>query len=77
MSEMTAGEVLEQLIVTKEQVDEATGKIIPEDFKIKSAQGYYDQLQKYYASEKGAGYSLPWAKTRSNSSRAALPELVG
>ena len=40
MSEMTAGEVLEQLIVTKEQVDEATGKIIPEDFKIKSAQGY-------------------------------------
>ena len=63
MSEMTAGEVLEQLIVTKEQVDEATGKIIPEDFKIKSAQGYYDQLQKYYASEKGAGYSLPWAKT--------------
>ena len=63
MSEMTTGEVLEQLIVTKEQVDEATGKIIPEDFKIKSAQGYYDQLQKYYASEKGAGYSLPWAKT--------------
>ena len=63
MIEMTAGEVLEQLIVTKEQVDEATGKIIPEDFKIKSAQGYYNQLQKYYASEKGAGYSLPWAKT--------------
>ena len=63
MSEMNAGEVIDQLIITKEQVDEATGKIIPEDFKIKSSQSYYDQLQKYYAEEKGAGYSLPWAKT--------------
>jgi twinkle protein len=63
MSEMKVDEVLEQLIITKEQVDEATGKIIPEDFKIKSSQSYYDQLQKYYAEEKGAGYSLPWAKT--------------
>ena len=63
MSEMKVDEVLEQLIITKEQVDEATGKVIPEDFKIKSSQSYYDQLQKYYAEEKGAGYSLPWAKT--------------
>ena len=63
MIEMNAGEIIDQLIITKEQVDEATGKIIPEDFKIKSSQSYYDQLQKYYAEEKGAGYSLPWAKT--------------
>ena len=63
MTEMTAGEVINQLIITKEQVDEATGKIVPADYKIKSSQGYYDQLQKYYAEEKGAGYSLPWAKT--------------
>jgi twinkle protein len=63
MTEMTAGEVINQLIITKEQVDEATGKVIPGDYKIKSSQSYYDQLQKYYAEEKGAGYSLPWAKT--------------
>ena len=63
MTEMTAGEVINQLIITKEQVDEATGKIVPADYKIKSSQGYYEQLQKYYAEEKGAGYSLPWAKT--------------
>ena len=63
MSEMNAGEIIDQLIITKEQVDEATGKIIPEDFKIKSSQSYYDPLQKYYAEDKGAGYSLPWAKT--------------
>jgi twinkle protein len=63
MTEMTAGEVINHLIITKEQVDEATGKIVPADYKIKSSQGYYDQLQKYYAEEKGAGYSLPWAKT--------------
>ena len=66
MTEMTAGEVINQLIITKEQVDEATGKIVPADYKIKSSQGYYDQLQKYYAEEKGAGYSLPWAKTDGN-----------
>ena len=63
MSEMNVGQIIDQLVITKEQVDEATGKIIPEDFKIKSSQGYYQQLKKYYASEKGAGYSLPWAKT--------------
>lgn len=63
MSEMNAGEVLEQLIITKEQVDEATGKLIPEDFKIKSSQSYYENLKKYYSEEKDSGYSLPWAKT--------------
>ena len=63
MSEMTVGQIVNQLIITKEQVDEATGKIVPADYKIKSSQGYYEQLQKYYAEEKGAGYSLPWAKT--------------
>jgi twinkle protein len=63
MSEMNVEKILDHLVITKEQVDEATGKIISEDFKIKSAQGYYEQLKKYYASEKGAGYSLPWAKT--------------
>ena len=63
MSEMTADEVLEQLIITKEQVDEATGKTIPQDFKIKSSLGYYDQLKKYYEEEKGSGYALPWQKT--------------
>lgn len=60
---MNVDEVLEQLIITKEQVDEATGKVIPEDFKIKSSQSYYEQLQNYYTKEKGSGYSLPWAKT--------------
>ena len=63
MSEMTANQVLEQLIITKEQVDESTGKTIPQDFKIKSSLGYYDQLKKYYEEEKGSGYSLPWQKT--------------
>jgi ABC-type sugar transport system ATPase subunit len=63
VSEMTVGQIVNQLIITKEQVDEATGKIVPADYKIKSSQGYYEQLQKYYAEEKGAGYSLPWAKT--------------
>lgn len=66
MSEMNVGEILDQLVITKEQVDAATGKIIPEDFKIKSAQSYYNQLQKYYEEEKGSGYSLPWAKTDNN-----------
>jgi len=63
MTDMTVDKVLRQLIITKEQVDEATGKITPANYKIKSSEGYYEQLQKYYAEEKGAGYSLPWSKT--------------
>lgn len=60
---MNTGEIIEQLTITKEQVDEYTGKVTPADYKIKSSQSYYEQLNKYYKQEKNSGYSLPWAKT--------------
>ena len=64
MTDMTVDQVMKQLVITKAQVK---GQEEPEhDFKIKSSQSYYEQLQRYYAEEKGAGYSLPWAKTDGN-----------
>lgn len=66
MSEMTVGQLMDRLIITKEQVDEETGLMTPADYKIKSTDGYYDQLVKYYKEEKGSGYSLPFAKADGN-----------
>ena len=63
MSEMTVDQLINRLVITKEQVDEETGKITPADYKIKTTEGYYDQLTRYYREEKDSGYSLPWAKT--------------
>lgn len=59
----TAGEIMNRLVITKEQVDEATGEMIPADFKIKDSLSYLEQLKKYYKEDKGSGYALPWAKT--------------
>jgi len=63
MNEMTTEQILNRLVITKEQVDEETGNIVPADYKIKTTEGYYDQLTRYYREEKDSGYSLPWAKT--------------
>ena len=63
MREMNTGEIMDRLVITKEEIDEATGELIPADYKIKTTSGYFEQLDKYYKEEKGAGFSLPWAKT--------------
>ena len=59
----TVGDIMERLVITKDMIDDATGEFIPADFKIKTTDSYFEQLKKYYKDEKGAGYSLPFAKT--------------
>jgi len=66
MNEMTVSQLLDRLVITKEQVDSETGKITQADYKIKSTDGYFEQLKKYYKEERNAGYSLPFAKADNN-----------
>jgi twinkle protein len=58
----TLGDIFERLVITKEMIDKETGESLPDDFKIKTTESYFEQLKKYYAGEKDSGYSLPFAK---------------
>lgn len=62
----TVGEIMDRLVITKEMIDDATGEMIPVDFKIKTTENYFEQLKKYYSEERGSGYSLPFAKADNN-----------
>lgn len=66
MIDMTVGEMVNRLIITKDVVDSETEKVTQADYKIKSTDGYLDQLTKYYEGERDAGYSLPFAKAEGN-----------
>ena len=63
---MNVGEMMDRIIVTKEMVDENNGEHIVTDYKVKSTDGYLEQLKKFYKEERGSGYSLPWTKLESN-----------
>lgn len=63
---MNVGEMMDRIIVTKEMVDETNGEHIVTDYKVKSTDGYLEQLKKFYKEERGSGYSLPWTKLESN-----------
>lgn len=63
---MNVGEMMDRIIVTKEMVDETNGEQIVTDYKVKSTDGYLEQLKKFYKEERGSGYSLPWTKLESN-----------
>ena len=66
MSEITVGEMMDRIIITKKQIDDEHGELEINDYKIKSTDGFYEQLIKYYRDEKDSGYSLPFAKTDGN-----------
>jgi len=60
--ELTAGEVMKNLIITKKEVDEYTG-LHKTDFKIKSLDTFADSVVKYYTTDSTTGYTLPWQRT--------------
>ena len=63
---MNVEEMMERIIVTKDEIDEMTGEYIVTDYKVKSTDGYLEQLKKFYKEERGTGYALPWSKLESN-----------
>jgi len=63
---MMAGEVMDRIVITKDEIDEMTGEKIITDYKVKSTEGYLEQLKKYYTSELGSGYAMPFMKLDNN-----------
>ena len=66
VGDMNVEQMMDRIVVTKDEIDEATGDYIVTDYKVKSTDGYLEQLKKYYKEDRGAGYSLPWSKLESN-----------
>jgi len=63
---MNVGEIMSRITVTKQMVDEVSGEYIHTDYKVKSTDGYLEQLKKYYSSERSSGYPMPFTKLDSN-----------
>lgn len=63
---MIVGEMMDRIVITKDEIDEMTGEKIVTDYKVKSTEGYLDQLKKYYKSELGSGYAMPFMKLDNN-----------
>lgn len=61
MKERTAGEIIDQLTVTKNEIDKYTGER-KTDFKVKSANSYVDEVIDYLFNEQVSGYPMPWSR---------------
>lgn len=63
---MNVGDMMDRIVVTKDEIDEMTGELIVTDYKVKSTEGYLEQLKKYYTSERSSGYPMPFVKLDGN-----------
>lgn len=63
---MNVGDMMDRIVITKDEIDEMTGELIVTDYKVKSTEGYLEQLKKYYKSERSSGYPMPFQKLDGN-----------
>jgi twinkle protein len=61
MRERTTGEILDQLTVTKSEIDEYTGERLT-DFKVKGSDSYVDEVVEYLFHEQDSGYAMPFSR---------------
>ena len=65
MSERTLGQIMNQLTVTKNEIDEYTGER-KTDFKVKNTASYVNEVIDYFFNEQTSGYPLPFSKVEND-----------